>query len=68
MPTFVGIEDSDFDPAAYARLTQDNLGPQEISTADILDGWRDIKDDLLSEDFVELVKKSPMFVSTRRGK
>ncbi|MBF8272938.1 MAG: hypothetical protein HW380_2043 [Magnetococcales bacterium] len=68
MPTFVGVENSDFDPVAYARLTQDNLGPQEISTADILDGWRNIRDDLLSEDFVESVKKSPMFVSTRSGK
>ncbi|MBF0626271.1 MAG: hypothetical protein HQL82_15890 [Magnetococcales bacterium] len=65
MANFIGLKNSSFDPVAHAALTQENTGPDAITTGDFQQGWQAIKEAALSDEFIKLVKSSPLFVSEK---
>ncbi|MBF0426742.1 MAG: hypothetical protein HQL66_13085 [Magnetococcales bacterium] len=68
MPTFIGLKNSSFDPEAYANeVAEGNTGPDpdDITPANILTGWRAIKEEALSDEFAVLIESSSLFVRSQ---
>jgi hypothetical protein len=55
-------EKARFDLAIYAK----NTGPDGITTEDILKGCEQAND-LLTTDFVEMIKDSPFYLKNQQG-